>query len=101
MAQKVGAHQKRRYGEGNAVSIEQDSKPNTTVNRNPDGSAIKCVGAVLAAAWSFTRKSTWRESAPYVGRHLGLDAARGVTVLLRFPPIKCKESHHKNQLTTS
>jgi hypothetical protein len=47
LSQKACDSRKRRWAEGNAIAIEQDSKRNTTVNLCADGSTIKCVGAVL------------------------------------------------------
>ncbi|WP_155629424.1 hypothetical protein [Burkholderia territorii] len=47
LAQKASNTQARRWAEGNAVTVEQDSKRNTTVYQYADGSAIKCVGSVL------------------------------------------------------
>lgn len=47
LSQKASDNQKRRWAEGNAIAIEQDSKRNTTVYLYADGSTIKCVGVAL------------------------------------------------------
>ena len=50
LSQIASDGQKRRWAEGNAVSVDQDSQRNTTVYRYSDGSEIKCVGPRLEAA---------------------------------------------------